>query len=62
MPSIDKIYLYENFSLQKNLKLRKKIKKNIKRLKAKKINCNSLKYRKFISTKTRRFEKIFVKR
>ena len=62
MPSIDKIYLYENFTRQKNLELKKYIKKSKKKLKAKKINYNTLKYKKFKAKKTKNFEINFIKR
>lgn len=62
IPSIDKIYLYENFSRQKNLELKKRIKKAKKRLKAKNINYKAFKYRKFESKKLKTFETSFIKR
>ena len=63
MPSIDKIYLYENFSRVKNIELHKKIRKSNKKL-LKKRNLQVLpkKHQKLQDYKIKYFEQKFIKR
>ena len=62
MPSISKIYLYENFTVQKDLEIKQKTKKAIKRLKKKKINYKGSNYKKFRNTRDILFRRTFVKK